>query len=70
MDHFSTEYLERLQNEHKLVATSITQLTVHDYPRYARAHGVDPVAGAVSNLKAKKVELEAMIDVLAEFLKA
>ena len=68
MLHFSKEYLENLQNEHKLVSAAISQITTHAYVRFARTHGADPVAAAASNLKARKVELEAQIDVLTEFL--
>lgn len=66
MSYFSAEYREKLQQEHKLVSATITRLTVTDFPRYARSHGADIVTAAVSNLKAKKVELEAQIDLLAE----
>jgi len=68
MQQFSDEYRQKLINEHKLVSTSITRLTTTDWPRQARQHGADVVGAAVSNLKAKKVELEAQIDVLSEFL--
>lgn len=68
MKHFSDEYREKLQNEHKLVSASITHLTTSGWPRFARAHGADVVTAAVSNLKVRKVELEAQIDVLTEFL--
>lgn len=68
MKHFSEEYRDKLINEHKLVSASINRLTTTDYPRQARAHGADTIHAAVQNLKAKKVELEAQIDVLNEFL--
>jgi len=68
MKQFSEEYRDKLINEHKLVSASINRLTTEDWPRQARAHGADVCAAAVSNLKAKKVELEVQIDVLNEFL--
>jgi hypothetical protein len=71
MEHFSEEYLARLVNEHKLVSTTITHLTSQGiYTQKARQHGIDAMTLCVSNLKAKKVELEGMIDVLTEFLRS
>ena len=71
MQHFSQEFLEKLVNEHKLVSTSLTHLQGQgSYNQKARQHGIDAVVLAVTNLKARKVELEAMIDVLTEFLEA
>ena len=69
MKHFSEEYLTQLINEHKLVSASITALTVTDFRKYVMNHNVDIVTAASSNLKARKVELEAMIDVLTDFLR-
>lgn len=70
MKHFSHEYREHLINEHKMISASIVRLTdpQHGAMQYARAHGHDAVAAAASNLKTRKVELEAQIDLLTEFL--
>lgn len=70
MKQFSEEYRDKLINEHKLVSASITQITTHEWNRYARAHGAEVASAAVSNLKARKVELEAQIDVINEYLTA
>lgn len=69
MQHFSDEYLQSLINEHKLVSASIKQLIENRYQLYARTHGADTVSAAASNLRTRKVELEAQIDVLNDFLK-
>jgi hypothetical protein len=69
MKHFSEEYMQSLINEHKLVSASVTQLLETRYQWYARQHGADVVAAAASNLRIRKVELEAQIDLLDEFLK-
>lgn len=69
MQYFSEEYREKLINEHKLISASISRLVEIEYAKYARAHGADIVTLAVSNLKARKVELEAHIDVLTDFLR-
>lgn len=68
MNHFSQEFLDRLIAEHKLVSSALTHIMHNKYPLFVRQHTVDVVAGAVSNLRTKKVELEAMIDVLTEYL--
>lgn len=69
MKHFSEEYLQTLVNEHKLISASISQMLEVSYSRYARSHGADVVAAAASKLRTRKVELEAQIDVLTDFLK-
>lgn len=68
MQHFSDEYLERLIAEHKFVSATINHISQKEYTRFARAHGVDSVAAATNNLRAKRIELEGMIDVLTEYL--
>ena len=68
MQHFSKEYLDRLIAEHKLVSATIAHLKGPALNRMVASHGNDAVAGAVNNLRAKKVELEGQIDVLAEYL--
>ena len=69
MQYFSEEYRQQLINEHKLISASIAQLSDIGYARYARSHGVDTIIAALSQLKTKKVELEAMIDVINEYVK-
>lgn len=72
MNHFSQEFLDKLIAEHRLVSASILQLTSNHadggYARYARAHGPDAVDQAKKNLYVRKVELEAQIDVLRDYL--
>lgn len=72
MNHFSQEFLDKLIAEHRLVSASILHLTGGTpnsaYTRFARAHGPDAVDQARKNLYAKKVELEAQIDVLKDYL--
>lgn len=70
MKQFSEEYLESLINEHKLVAASIIRLSdpASGAAVYARNHNHDTIVLAITQLRAKKVELEAKIDVLREFL--
>ncbi len=69
MEYFSQEFLDKLVNEHKLVSASITQLTDR-YKQYAPFHGADAMTAALTSLRGQKVELEAKIDVLNEFLRA
>jgi hypothetical protein len=68
MQHFSEEYRQSLINEHKLISVAIAQLVDTGYGKYARTHGVDAVQGAASKMRIRKVELEAMIDVLTDFI--
>ena len=72
MNHFSQEFLDKLIAEHRLISAAILQLTSNHadngYARYARTHGIDAVDQARKNLYTKKVELEAQIDVLREYL--
>lgn len=68
MQHFSEEFRQKLINEHRLVSASIARLGEIEYAKYARAHGYDAAALALTNLKARKVELEVQIDVLTDFL--
>lgn len=69
MEHFSEEYLLRLINEHKLISAALAHISNGGaYTQKARQHGIDALTLCVSNLRAKKVELEGMIDVLTEFL--
>ena len=65
---FTAEHREKLQAEHKFVSATITRLTVTNFKQYAQQHGPDIITAAASNLKARKVELEAQIDLIAEFL--
>jgi len=69
MEYFSQEFLDQLINEHKLVNSSIHQL-IDRYKQYLPAHGADAMQAALTSLRGKKVELEAKIDVLGEFLRA
>ena len=68
MNLFSKEYLDQLIAEHKLVSVSIGRITERDYPRFAKSHGVAAVDTAVLQLKSKKVQLEAMIDSLSDYI--
>ena len=68
MNHFSQEYLEKLVAEHKLVSASLVQLKTLNYQRHSRVHGNVSVDTAISNMAARKVELEAYIDTLQEYL--
>jgi hypothetical protein len=68
MNHFSQEYLEKLVAEHKLVSASLAQLKTVNYQRHSRVHGNAPVDLAIGNMAARKVELEAYIDSLSEYL--
>lgn len=68
MEYFSQEFLDQLINEHKLVNASIHQLTDR-YKQYVQAHSPDALTAALTTLRGKKVELEAKIDVLSEYLK-
>lgn len=68
MKQFSSEYLDKLIADHKLVSSTITQIQITGFGGYASRHGVDNVHAALGSLKAKKVELEGMIDVLTEYL--
>jgi len=67
MQHFSQEYLEKLVAEHKLVSASIAHIT-SSIARYSQRHEGGSISQGVQNLKARKVELEGMMDVLGEFL--
>jgi len=68
MNLFSQDYLDQLIAEHKLVSVAIGRITERDYPRFAKSHGVAAVDTAVLQLKSKKVQLEAMIDSLLEYI--
>lgn len=72
MNHFSQEFLDKLIAEHRLVSAAILQLSSNHansgYTQYARSHGPDAVDQARKNLYTKKVELEAQIDVLRDYL--
>ena len=70
MDYFSVEYRDKLMNEHRLISAAHAHL--HRRPLRPEERQSQFVAQAreiaVSNLLAKKLEIEAMIDVLTEFL--
>jgi hypothetical protein len=68
MNHFSQEYLEKLIAEHKLVSASIARLRGEDFNRHSRNHGAAAVSMALSTMTSRKVELEAYIDTLADYL--
>jgi hypothetical protein len=72
MNHFSQEFLDKLIAEHRLISAAILQLSSKHsdsgYARYVRSHGVDAVDQARKNLYVRKVELEAQIDVLRDYL--
>lgn len=59
--------LQELVTEHKFTSACIAHLS-SQFPSYARQHGNDTTACAISTLKSKKVELEAAIEVLQNFL--
>lgn len=63
----SSSRLDELVSEHKFTSACIAHLS-SQFPVYARHHGNDATACAISTLKAKKVELEAAIEVLRQFL--
>lgn len=63
----SRSRLDELITEHKFTSACIAHLS-SQFPVYARQHGNDATACAISTLKAKKVELEAAIEVLQNFL--
>lgn len=67
MQYFSEEYRDKLVNEHKLVSTAIVRIT-DGYKQYAPHHTGDAIAAAHTSLRARKVELEVMIDVLNDHL--
>lgn len=67
MQYFSQEYRDALVNEHKLVSASILKLS-ENFRNYIAHHTAEVVTKTLSDLKTKKVELEAKIDCLDEFL--
>ncbi len=52
-----------LTQQHRFVSACIAHLS-SSFPRYAREHGHDATAGAITSLKMRKVELEAQLEVL------
>ena len=69
MQLFSREYLDALIAEHRLVSASIAHIQAPaNYNRFVRTNSYDSVALAISTLTAKRVELEAKIDVLNDYL--
>jgi hypothetical protein len=67
MQTFSEERLQQLRDEQTLVIKALAHLMMK-VPVYARMHGNDLLAGTMNNLKMKRLELEAMIQALDEFL--
>lgn len=68
MKHFSQEYLEHLQNEHRLTTASMINLR-NNYRKYlsdGRNH--THIEHAINQLEFKRVDLESKIDVLTDFL--
>jgi hypothetical protein len=68
MEMFSLEYRDKLVAEHKLISASIGHLQGDHMARFMHRHQSDPVRGALASMKVRKVELEAQIDVLNDFL--
>ncbi len=68
MEKFSKEYLNDLIAEHKLVSASINHIAQVQPAKFYRTHGADAVSLALQNLNSKRVQLEAMIDVLDEYI--
>jgi len=68
MNHFSQEFCDKLIAEHKLISASIANLQGPSYSRQIRVHSQTVVDSSLFNLRTKKVELEAMIDVLQDYL--
>lgn len=68
MEYLSREFLNQLVAEHKLVSAAIGQILHQQYNTFSRNHGIPVVDAAVMNLKVKKLELEAKIDALSEYL--
>jgi hypothetical protein len=65
--HLSELRLSELIAEHRFICATLAHLS-SSFPTYARQHGNDSTTFAISSLKAKKVELEAKIEVLRHFL--
>jgi hypothetical protein len=68
MEHFSNEFRDKLIAEHKLTSAAINTLLTAASGKYNGRVGLDIVTAAVYKLKVEKLELEAKIDVLDEFL--
>lgn len=68
MQHFSEEYLNKLVAEHKMVSASLARLKGPEFNAYARSHTADQVNSAIYNFSVQRVELEAKIDVLRDYL--
>ena len=65
--HFSQEYLERLQHEHKLVNAALINLK-NNPRKYTQMTFMKPFDEAVLKLESEKIQLESKIDVLTSFL--
>lgn len=68
MKHFSQDYLEHLQNEHRLTTAALINLR-NNYRKYLvdnRTHA--HIETTVNELEHKRIELESKIDVLTDFL--
>ncbi len=72
MKHFSQEYLEHLQNEHRLTTAAIINLRNNprkymqvDQRRNQNQNHLDQV---FNTLEQSRIELESKIDVLSDFL--
>lgn len=69
MEIFSHDYKDKLIAEHKLVSASIAHMSSpYVFANFARVHGNDVCVESLTNLRVQKVQLEAKIDVLSEFL--
>ena len=69
MQHFSHEHLDKLIAEHRLVSATIARLSSPSTNAvYARNHGAAVIIVALDDLRKKKVQLEATIDALSEYL--
>jgi len=69
MELFSHDYKDKLVAEHRLVSAAIAHMSnPHVFTNFARTHGNDVCVESLTNLRVQKVQLEAKIDVLSEFL--
>lgn len=74
MKHFSQEYLEQLQNEHKLIVASIRALKSAPRKYSESGENVSPLMAqaaydqSILQLHTQRVMLESKIDVLNDFL--
>lgn len=69
MHYFSEEYLESLQNEHKLIQASLNRI-VNKRVHYLRGNNQMIIDRAHRELLTQKLILEVKIDELLDFLRS